>query len=377
MNSIQSFCCFGTHNSLHELCGLLYSIALYHPDTPLYILTDTASVPICNQVTNHIPNPVHIKTTLDKYGAFSRNEMVKNQLWNEFMMSKADALEWALENHDNAMYLDCDQLVVNTLKAPPLEYEIGVSPHYCSSKITRKFGYYNGGLLFARNKKVPNLWRKYAQTSSFFDQKAIEDLCTLSYFEYSEQYNIGLYRFNHDKLSNYKHFNIGNNQLLYKNAPAVTIHTHFGNKTYTTLNRIVYDKLKLANQWKVCLIIQRIQQHFWKITLPLKPQTNKTTHNLRDLCKSWANKHPDLKLVTNSQTRHLWFGQDQLILLYDQPNLHSVDKQCFGPKLILCNSANAPMLDKFAKVTSKYNTQVEPFNTKTFQTLIHTMLYTI
>ena len=56
-------------------------------------------------------------------------------------------------------------------------------------------GYYNGGMLWTKNKDIPNDWIFFTKKSRYFDQASIEDLAKkYSYFEFGENYNLQCWR---------------------------------------------------------------------------------------------------------------------------------------------------------------------------------------
>tara|TARA_B110000114_G_C15011212_1_gene364853 strand:- start:24 stop:455 length:432 start_codon:yes stop_codon:yes gene_type:complete len=107
-------------------------------------------------------------------------------------MFKATAIEKAfLEGEDDVLFLDSDVVVTGIIDCIDRSKDIGVSPHYMRKDITDRYGYYNGGMLWTNKNTVPNDWKKFTETSRFFDQASIEDLVAkYSYFEFGDNYNI-------------------------------------------------------------------------------------------------------------------------------------------------------------------------------------------
>lgn len=116
------------------------------------------------------------RVVLDYASDSNRAHMERDGTWTKFQMEKANSMAWALEHHDDVMFLDSDQLVVSPIDTIDAQKELGVSPHFMPKHITDKYGYYNGGMLWSRSKSVPKRWIELSKTSRYYDQACIEGL---------------------------------------------------------------------------------------------------------------------------------------------------------------------------------------------------------
>jgi hypothetical protein len=196
-----------------------------------------------NFITKEIPNiklNMHWIITLDKYTNKNRAQMTREKIWADFQMSKARVISKALENEKDTLFLDSDLFILGKINNIDKTKDIGVSPHYMSDTMCKRYGYYNGGLLWVKNKNIPNKWIEYTKTSRYYDQASIEDLAKeFSYFEFKKNYNFGQWRFYSDQ----KFININNNKIMYDKDELKIIHIHF-NK-YTSFKNLIINKLKL------------------------------------------------------------------------------------------------------------------------------------
>ena len=53
------------------------------------------------------------------------------------------------------------------------KYSLGVCPGFINKETYEKYGYYNGGMLWVKDKEIPQKWREYTKTSRYFDQASI------------------------------------------------------------------------------------------------------------------------------------------------------------------------------------------------------------
>ena len=114
------------------------------------------------------------------------------------ILTKMDAMNFALKHHDNTFFLDADIIILDNLQ----EYftcKVILSPHYYpKSLIYNGFenGFYNAGYVFCASKGFPNYWKHiYLNDSIFFEQECmnrIPDNITIQTF--SKEHNVGFWR---------------------------------------------------------------------------------------------------------------------------------------------------------------------------------------
>jgi hypothetical protein len=244
----SSFCCISTNNSVKELAALLYSLSKYHNNEKVYLLLDSFSNIYLKNYDFKLNLEIHI--LLDKYTKKSRDIMEKENIWNDFQMMKAKAIEIALEKSKDVLFLDSDIIITDIINDIDNTKDIGVSPQFISQKYINETGYYNGGMLWVQNKDVPNDWIEFTKTSRFHDQASIEDLVKkYTYFEFQENYNLlcwRLYLNNESIISYIQSYEDG--RIEYKKKPLKCIHTHFNQKRFEKFNNIIISHLKKAKR---------------------------------------------------------------------------------------------------------------------------------
>lgn len=342
----SSFCTICTHSCSHELVGLLLSLSLYHNNVAIYIMCDTATK---NDILSMTPQPqLDIKwyVELDKYANMNRANMEKKGLWSEFQMAKANVMKRALENEFDTLFLDSDIIVTNKIDNIDVSKELGVSPQYIKQHYLDKTGIYNGGMLWTKNKKVPDDWIKFTETSRYYDQASIEDLVNnYSHFKFGENYNLQCWRYylsDEPKESIAKHItSMTNDTLYYKSQPLKFIHTHFLDGRFQEFNNVVMKHLQNAKQYKLLSIIFRVIHNKWVIKLPKQPLKNMGFHkndSFREipLLLKMSNKDVDLKY--SEETIHCWLEPN--LLLYDRPTLEWCNNELTNASLLLLGNGD-------------------------------------
>jgi hypothetical protein len=252
----SSFCTVATKQCKHELIALLLSLAYYHPKSVVYIICDTITA---NTFTMNIDLECKFFIKLDEYSNLSRQQMTEKGIWGEFQMSKATAIEYALRDTEDTLFLDCDVIFLEPIKIPK-GYSLGVSRGYINNETSNKVGLYNGGFLWTNQKNLPIVWRQYTQKSRYYDQASIEDLTYIySFFEFIEQTNFQSWRFIVGEEPNpEKYFTPTNKHILYKEKRLQSIHTHFTEARFQEINKFFIQQLSQAKMFHVIEWISRI-----------------------------------------------------------------------------------------------------------------------
>jgi hypothetical protein len=251
MSVPNSFCSISTIKCGKELLMMLKSLEYYHENAKIYLFLDTETDILVSKEKFNLQIVKEIN--LDEYAKYTRDEMEKNGLWTNFQMVKAKVIAYSLNNSLNTLYLDSDILLLNKIEDIDNNKDIGVSPHFIKKEITDKVGYYNGGMLWVKNKEVCNDWVEFTKKSRYYDQASIENLVKkYEYFEFGEEYNLMPWREIHnddDILENIESFQDG--RILYKNRDLKLLHTHFNSKRYPyfdKFNNCLIKHLKNANR---------------------------------------------------------------------------------------------------------------------------------
>jgi hypothetical protein len=339
----SAFCTLATAPCADELVGMLYSLSLHHPGARVYVETDRPT----QQLVMGLPLPPRLdlrwRVTLDSYTHRRRADMVRDGSWSRFQMTKADVLEAALGEEEDALFLDSDTLITSELQVPEARSKIlGVSPAFLPAKIEARFGRFNGGMLWVRRVPgidIPALWRKYTKTSRFYDQASIEDLAKhvgpAALHTFGPEYNLQGWRWTHAgfgsiaaKLSH----DPNSKALRYEGKTLRFVHTHFGAQEFASSNALLVQHMENAGMTAHLLIIERIIRGCWLVILPAQPYTTPlfrhTDDSFRELARMWAGRFPgEVAVRTTKDTPHCWLGGRRTVLLYDRPAVNWVDHE--------------------------------------------------
>lgn len=346
MSKPSSFCTICTSKCAFELFGLLLSLSLYHENEVIYIMADTKTKQYIEEST---PSPkLNIKwfIELDKYNNMNRVVMEQKGIWCDFQMSKAIVMNYALQYEEDTLFLDSDIFIMNEINDIDKNKTIGVSHHHIETKYMDKYGIYNGGVLWSKDKNVPNDWIKFTQKSRYYDQASIEDLVKkYSYFQFGENYNLQGWRYYLAKEGKqYISSNITskiNDTLYYKNKPLKFIHTHFLDKRFNEFNNIIIDHLNDAKLYKLLIIIYRIINNKWILRIPKQPLNGLGYHkndSYRELPLLMKIKNKDVDIKFDDKTIHCWIEPN--ILTYDRPTLEWCNGEITKSSLLLLGNGD-------------------------------------
>ena len=153
MNNKQpsSFATLSTRQTYDELCLMLKSIELHHEHTPAFVVADS----FCKEQLKHTSFNLELKilNSLDLYSNLTWFQMEEAGIVTEFWNNKTKAIEWALDNQEDVMFLDCDVLLMSPVIIPSKRYFLGLSPQFIPPANSNLVGFYNGGYLWTRCKK--------------------------------------------------------------------------------------------------------------------------------------------------------------------------------------------------------------------------------
>ncbi len=176
MSKPSSFSSICTSNCAFEIVGLLLSLSVFHPNEKMFILCDTKTKEIVDNMTPQPKLQITWFIELDKYDGMNRQIMEQKGIWAEFQMAKATIIKYALRHTTDTLFLDSDIILTDSINDIDMSKQVGVSPQFITQEYVDKTGYYNGGMLWTKNENVPNDWITFTNTSRYFDQASIEDL---------------------------------------------------------------------------------------------------------------------------------------------------------------------------------------------------------
>lgn len=322
----NSFCSICTKQVKRDIIGLLFTLSINHPNSKCYLLLDTETNDFINLFKPFLNIDIFVKVCLDYWSCMNRNEMERDRNWVEFQMKKSDALSFALENESDTLFLDSDIFLLKPINCIDKTKALGASPHYIRDSNHKRFGYYNGGVLWTNDRNLPNQWVKYSKTSRYYDQAAIEDLVKEnehSYFEFGEEYNVSWWRMeeNTEPVSKmYTYFSTLESKLFYKTKEVGFVHTHFTDPLKKEFNQFIVNKLIECKRYKELIILNRIIKDKWIIDIPKQPLPgiwNHTNDSFRELVRIWEEKYEDL-YVKEHNCQNVFLEPN--ICLYDRPS---------------------------------------------------------
>lgn len=346
MTKPSSFATICTSNCAFELSGLLLSLSVYHPNETIYILSDTKTKDIIDNITPKPKLNMVWYVELDKYDGMNRQIMEKKNIWSDFQMSKAIIIKKALEKENDILFLDCDIIITNVIDDIDNTKDLGVSPQFIKKVVLDEYGFYNGGVLWTKHKQIPDDWIEFTKSSRFFDQASIEDLVKkYTYFEFGENYNLQTWRFIHadggpQEIVSYI-TSKNNDTIYYKNKPLKFIHTHFLEDRFKIFNNILINHLQNAQMYKILAIIFRVINNKWILKIPKQPQQGIFHHNndsYRELAILLKLKNKDVDITYDPNTTQCWLEPN--ILTYDRPTLQWCNQEIINSSLILLGNGD-------------------------------------
>lgn len=322
----SSFSTICTSNCAFELCGLLLSLSVFHPDEKIYILSDTKTKKYMDELTPSPKLDIVWFIELDMYDNMNTEQMKSKGLWSDFQMKKAEIISYALKSESDTLFLDSDIIVTDTIDDIDNTKDIGVSPQLINLEDQKKYGFYNGGMLWTRSKQVPNDWIEFTKESRYYDQASIENLVDkYSYFEFGDNYNLQTWRYilspeGSDKIASY--ISHANGIVHYKDKPLKCIHTHLRNGLFNKFNQILINHFSEAKMYKILAIVFRVINGKWVLRIPKQPMTGLGYHkndSYRELPYLMKIRNNDVEVIEDDNTVHCWIMPN--ILTYDRPIL--------------------------------------------------------
>lgn len=333
MNVPSSFATICTKDCKQEVVGLLLSLSIHHPKSTVYVMCDTKTKENYDHMSFKPNLNIIWCVTLDKYSDYNRVQMEKMNIWSEFQMAKSLVLDEALKNESDCLFLDSDIIVTDEINDIDHSKELGVCPGFIREETYKKYGYFNGGMLWVKNKSIPQQWRNYTKSSRYYDQASIEDLYEFykkndMVFTFEDNYNLQSWRFivgeeNGEFIASYMKPDVKSNRIFYKNKPLKFIHTHFNKPEFEKLNRFFIQKMMEAKMHKELLCVYRCKYNKWIISVPKQPMTGLGSHNndsFREIPILLKCKQKDIDVVFHDDSIHCKLLPN--IILYDRPTLN-------------------------------------------------------
>jgi len=354
-NKPSSFSTICTSNCAFELVGLLLSLSIFHTNETIYILTDSKTKKIIDEMT---PQPkLNIKwfIELDKYDGMNRQTMTRNNIFGDFLKNKMKIMNYALKDFQDTLLLDSDIIITGIINDIDKKKEVGLSPQYINTTDIDKSGYYNAGMLWCRSETVLNTWKN--SINNFHDcpeQINMKELKMYPHFEFGENYNLQCWRYylspeGTQQISN-NITSIPNDTIYYKKQPLKFVHTHFLDQRFKSFNDNIIQHLNNAKMYKILAIIFRVINKKWILKIPKQPMNGMGRHNndsYRELPLLMNLKNKDVDFIYSDKTIHCWLEPN--ILTYDRPTLEWCNYEIQNASLMLLGNGNIEVEGKQIK----------------------------
>ena len=367
----SSFATICTKDCKQELVGLLLSLSIHHPDSKVYIMCDSETKRNYDSMSFKPKLITKWYETLNEYTDYNRAEMERMNIFNKFLESKTYIMDEALKYEEDCLFLDSDIIVTHYINDIDKTKKLGVSPGFVRNDIGKKFGFYNAGMIWINSKDIPSQWRKYNQTSRYFEQASIEDLYDHykkddDVFIFEDNYNLQTWRFvvgeeSGQKIASYIKPDPNNNMIWYKNKPLKFIHTHFNKPQFEKLNDFLIQKMMEAKMYRELLCIYRCKFNKWIISLPKQPMNGLGSHNndsFREIPILLKSKYKDIDIKLDEKSIHCKLFPN--IILYDRPTLQWIDHEVLESSLFLLGNGNINVEGKMLKVKIN-NINIKPW----------------
>ena len=332
-NEIKTFCTFATKGAYKDLRLLLHSLELYHPEVPIFILCDKW---VNDKIDEDEYNlKIYKRIDLEKYTDMNRNKMEEQNLFTEFLLKKADVIDYAMECYENTLFIDGDIVILNKLDLLiDKKYDVGLSPHHILEESEKMFGKYNAGFMYIANKNITNNWRELVNKRNTFDDQQSLDYFEEDFkvFKFDDSYNYGWWRLfqceNPQERLNL--FTIDDN-IYYEFNTLKCIHTHLYEKNdqqTIQFNKLILQMLETINHPMLKYInqsdeeIMEEKKTIPKIIIPKIPRNDFWNHSgdtFRELVSMW--KEQGYCDIVEEDTKHVWMNKIGDVLLYDRPTL--------------------------------------------------------
>lgn len=359
MSKPSSFSTICTSNCAFELIGLLLSLSIYHTNENIYILCDSKTRAIINNMTPQPRMKINWYVELDKYSGLDRQSMENKKCFGTFLSYKMKIMREALINHSDTLLLDSDIIITNTIDNIDRSKKIGLSKQYIKQEYIIKTGLYNAGLLWTNSIDAVNTWETLIDNNNHCpEQINMEQLRKYDYFEFGENYNLQCWRY---LLSNEPKETIASyitskphDKLYYKSEPLKFIHTHFLDPRFKEFNLIILNHLQNANMYKILAIIYRVIHNKWLIKIPKQPLNGIAFHkndSFREIPILLKNKNKDVDILFHPQSIHCWLEPN--IILYDRPTVEWCNNELNSASLLLLGNGSVDIEGKI--MSNKYS----------------------
>lgn len=200
---MKSVSVMATGSALREVTFLIYSIRMLY-NCPIYVVCDDYVYTKLKRMGFLWLNLKASANPDDLKKAAHETESVKSH--NDFhsagaIWTKIGAMEWALEEEGETLFLDADIVLNKPIHEDILTDVDGmISPHYHTGDTlidNQTYGAFNAGYVFARHCDFAKVWKEiYLTRSAFYEQQGM--IWFFEHFDmgvFNKNHNIGFWRF--------------------------------------------------------------------------------------------------------------------------------------------------------------------------------------
>jgi hypothetical protein len=250
-----------TNKAIDDVRTLFFSLAAFNQTPPtVYIYCDTE----LSKKVGEFKYPGRIITFigLDKYVDLDRATMermrgeIYDSLWFDFMAEKIRLMERVFDAEPEEaarggiLFCDADICFFGPLPKIPSGAVVALSHHMIRPFDEAKYGYYNGGFFWMREKRFLETWRTACKRARYYEQSALEDVAMAVHgtegeealYEFPRTHNYGWWRLwqSPDGPDTAKEeWTMNRNKepkssgILIRGEPLGSVHTHFFEKKDT------------------------------------------------------------------------------------------------------------------------------------------------
>ena len=275
-NEPSSFCTLGSYPVHKEMIGLLISISIHHPGIKIYCISDLKTKKFIENFLYKVDIKIYWKTLLDKYSHQKYIRVKKSNFQKEFLSYKTNAINFALANEKDTMFLDTDIVVLNKIKGVNFKKKLGLSPHFINAVTAKTYGFFNTGCVWTKDKNFTKIWKKEIKNSNYVDQECMDKISKMyksNIFYFPDNYNFTWFRSLHAK----KNINIKNkiiskkNNILFDGNDIKFVHSHFPQTSnmhwYKKFNQLIIKKLYASSMIYELICIYVMMSKSWFITI--------------------------------------------------------------------------------------------------------------
>jgi hypothetical protein len=232
-----------TKAAIDDLRIFLKSLDFWNRDPPTVYLFCDAAVKAALPSMGYTGDIV-TKEALNPYTALNRAQMerlpgVRNNLFFDFVCEKLNLLEWVFSTTKakGVLFCDADICFLSPLFQIPRGTTVAVSPHHIREQDEAKYGVYNAGMLWLADSATVAQWRAACDTSTFYEQIAIEELVSRCEHVYKIPLteNYGWWRLYQGRQPteelqrewSFNHKNQPGSGITVGGVPLGSVHTHF------------------------------------------------------------------------------------------------------------------------------------------------------